>query len=118
MLAVSATRYPPQRIRGVSGTQRGNQFGRVKDYFEKVHQETCVIVQIETMHALEQVEDIAKVDSVDGVFFGPAELAADMDKQGQILDVQLWEHIRNAATQVEACRYIGDGFDQSIPTVE
>ncbi len=76
------------------------------------------MVQIETMHALEQVEDIAKDDSVDGVFFGPADLAADMDIQGQILDVQLWEHIRNAAKQVEACRYIVDGFNQSIHTIE
>jgi len=101
-LAVSATRYPPDGIRGVSGTQRGNQFGRVKDYFEKVHDETCVIVQIETMHALEQVEEIAAVDGVDGVFFGPADLAADMGKLGQILDVQLWERISNAAKQVEA----------------
>jgi len=54
------------------------------------------------MHALEQVEDIAKVDGVDGVFFGPADLSADMGKLGQILDVQLWEHISNAAKKVEA----------------
>ncbi|MCL4131865.1 UNVERIFIED_CONTAM: hypothetical protein GTU68_031251 [Idotea baltica] len=100
--AVSATRYPPEGIRGVSGTQRGNQFGRVKDYFEKVHSETCVIVQIETMHALDQVEEIAKVDGVDGVFFGPADLAADMGKLGQVTDEQLWEHIVNGAKRVEA----------------
>lgn len=101
-LAVSATRYPPEGIRGVSGTQRGNHFGRVKDYFEKVHQETCVIVQIETMHALSQVEAIAKVDGVDGVFFGPADLSADMGKLGQVNDAQLWEHISNGAKAVEA----------------
>jgi len=101
-LAVSATRYPPEGIRGVAGTQRANHFGRVKDYFEKVHQETGVIVQIETMHALQQVEQIAKVDGVDGVFFGPADLSADMGKLGQIQDVQLWEHISNAAKKVEA----------------
>lgn len=100
--AVSATRYPPEGIRGVSGTQRGNQFGRVNDYFEKVHSETCVIVQIETMHALDQIEEIAKVDGVDGVFFGPADLSADMGKLGQVNDAQLWEHIVNGAKRVEA----------------
>jgi len=31
-----------------------------------------------TMHALEQFEDIAKVGGVDGVFFRPADLSADM----------------------------------------
>jgi len=100
--AVRATRYPPQGIRGVSGTQRGNHFGRVKDYFEKVHDETCVLIQIETMHALENVEEIAQVDGVDGVFFGPADLSADMGKLGQVGDAQLWEHIGNAAKRVEA----------------
>lgn len=124
-LAVSATRYPPQGIRGVSGTQRANQYGRVTDYFEQVHNETCVIVQIETMHALEQVEAIAKVDGVDGVFFGPADLSADMGKLGGVNDVQLWEHIANGAKLVEAAgkpagtlvmdpakasRLINDGF--------
>lgn len=101
-LAVSATRYPPKGIRGVSGTTRANHFGRVTDYFDQVHNETCVLIQIETMHALERVEDIAKVDGVDGVFFGPADLSADMGKLGQVNDAQLWEHINNAAKRVEA----------------
>lgn len=101
-LAVSATRYPPKGIRGVSGMQRGNQFGRVSDYFEQVHNETCVIVQIETLHALERVEEIAQVDGVDGVFFGPADLAADMGKLGQVNDAQLWENIVNGAQRVQA----------------
>lgn len=101
-LAVSATRYPPEGIRGVSAAQRANQFGRAGDYFEQVHSETCVIVQIETMHALEQVEQIAQVDGVDGVFFGPADLSADMGKLGQVNDAQLWEHIENGAKRVEA----------------
>lgn len=101
-LAVSATRYPPEGIRGVSGTVRANHFGRVPDYFEQVHNETCVLIQIETMHALEHVEEIAQVDGVDGVFFGPADLSADMGKLGQVNDVQLWEHISNGAKRVEA----------------
>lgn len=124
-LAVSATRYPPQGIRGVSGTQRANHFGRVTDYFDQVHNETCVIVQIETLHALDQVEAIAKVDGVDGVFFGPADLSADMGKLGQVNDAQLWETIGNAAKTVQAAgkpagtlvmdptkaaRLINDGF--------
>lgn len=124
-LAVSATRYPPQGIRGVSGTTRANHFGRVTDYFDNVHNETCVLVQIETMHALEQVEAIAAVDGVDGVFFGPADLSADMGKLGQITDAGLWETISNAAKAVNkvgkpagtlvmdadrASRLINDGF--------
>ena len=50
--AVAATRYPPRGVRGVSMSQRGNRFGRVGDYFERVEAETCVLVQIETEAAL------------------------------------------------------------------
>lgn len=100
--AVSATRYPPHGIRGVSGTTRANHFGRVSDYFEKVHEQICVVVQIETLHALQQVEAIASVDGVDGVFFGPADLASDMGKLGKLADSQLWEVIADGAKRVES----------------
>lgn len=101
-LAVQSTRYPPHGIRGVSGTQRANDFGRVTDYFDEVHNELCVLVQVETMSAMEDVEAIASVDGVDGVFFGPADLSADMGKLGQITDPELWEHINKAAEKVVA----------------
>ena len=44
--AVSATRYPPQGIRGVSVSQRGNRYGTVADYFKQVNEEIAVILQI------------------------------------------------------------------------
>ena len=46
--AVAAVRYPPRGIRGVSSSSRSNRFGRVKDYFKRVDEEICLIVQIET----------------------------------------------------------------------
>ncbi len=95
--AVSATRYPPHGKRGVSMSQRGNRFGRIKDYFERVEEETCVIVQIETEEALSRVGEIAQVDGVDGVFFGPADLAADMGMLGQIASQELWARISEGA---------------------
>ena len=62
--AVAATRYPPQGVRGVSGCTRANRYGRVKDYFKRVHDETCVLVQVETQAAMKQIEAIAAVDAV------------------------------------------------------
>ena len=95
--AVAATRYPPRGIRGVSMSQRGNRFGRVSDYFERVEAETCVLVQIETREALARTEEIAAVDGVDGVFFGPADLAADMGLLGQLANDDLWSAIAQGA---------------------
>src|ERR1700675_442467 len=69
--AVAYTRYPPRGVRGVAGTTRATRFGRVKDYFKHAHEEICVLVQVETKGALDQLEDICAVDGVDGVFIGP-----------------------------------------------
>ena len=44
--AVRAMRYPPHGIRGVSVSSRANRYGRVTDYFGRVHHELCLLVQI------------------------------------------------------------------------
>jgi len=81
--AVAATRYPPAGVRGVAGTTRATRFGRVKDYAKRAHEEICVLVQVETKPALDQLEAICAVDGVDGVFIGPADLAASMGHRGK-----------------------------------
>lgn len=95
--AVAATRYPPQGVRGVSGNTRANKFGRVKDYVARVDQETTVILQLETAAAVAQAEAIGTVEGVSGVFFGPADIAADLGKVGQPMDPAVWDLIKPAA---------------------
>ena len=80
--AVAATRYPPAGFRGVSVVQRGNRFGRVSDFFERANEEICLLVQIETAAAAERVGEIAAQDGVDGIFVGPADLAASLGHLG------------------------------------
>ncbi len=98
--AVASTRYPPRGIRGVSGSTRANAFGRTSDYFAQVEEETTVIVQLETKAAVSQAVEIASVDGVSGVFFGPADIAADMELLGKPMDDAVWELIRPAAGKV------------------
>ena len=81
--AVRYVRYPPNGVRGVGGTTRASRYGAVEDYIAKAEEELCLLVQIETADALEKAEEIAAVDGVDGVFFGPADLAASMGYSGQ-----------------------------------
>jgi len=81
--AVAATRYPPQGMRGVAGLTRATRFGRVADYARRAADELCVLVQVETGEALGQLEQIAAVDGVDGVFIGPADLAASLGYPGE-----------------------------------
>jgi 4-hydroxy-2-oxoheptanedioate aldolase len=83
--AVAATRYPPKGIRGFAGTTRANLYARVPDYAKKAEDEICVLVQAETRKAVSEIEAIAKVEGVDGIFIGPADLAADL---GHIANTQ------------------------------
>ncbi len=80
--AVAATRYPPQGTRGVAVAIRANRFGRVKEYAQRANEEICVQVQIETRQALANLEAIAAVEGVDGLFIGPSDLAADLGHLG------------------------------------
>ena len=80
--AVSATRYPPQGIRGVSVSQRSNRYGTVPDYFKNVNQHICVMVQIESRAGVAAVKDIAAVEGVDCIFVGPSDLAAALGHLG------------------------------------
>jgi 4-hydroxy-2-oxoheptanedioate aldolase len=81
--AVAAMRYPPKGIRGVAGMTRASNFGRVQGYARKAEAELCLLVQAETREALGRLEEIASVDGVDGVFIGPADLAASLGYPGQ-----------------------------------
>ena len=80
---VGATRYPPQGTRGVgSAVARVSRWGARRDYVGRANDEVCLLVQAETATALENLEAICAVDGVDGVFIGPADLAASMGHLG------------------------------------
>jgi 4-hydroxy-2-oxoheptanedioate aldolase len=81
--AVAATRYPPTGVRGVAGTTRATRFGRIKNYAKTAQQELCVLLQVETKTALDNIEAICAVDGVDGVFIGPADLHASLGYTGE-----------------------------------
>ena len=95
--AVAATRYPPQGVRGVAAMHRASRFGTVPDYLKRAGGETCVIVQIETPQALQNLEAIAAVDGVDCIFVGPGDLAASMGLIGEIGHPQVQAHLKGAA---------------------
>lgn len=98
--AVAATRYPPHGIRGVSGCTRANGFARMSDYFSRIEEETAVLVQVETRAAIAQVLEIGRVEGIDGVFFGPADIAADIGLLGKPGDPAVWDVIRPAARKL------------------
>ena len=80
---VAATRYPPHGVRGVgAAVARASRWGLRRHYLDEADGEICVLVQAETVTALRNLESICAVDGVDGVFIGPADLAASMGHRG------------------------------------
>lgn len=100
--AVAATRYPPAGIRGIATTTRANRFGRVKNYPTRANDEICVIVQIETAAAVANIEAIAAVDGVDGLFIGPSDLAAALGHPGDYANATVRAAIEDAIARIRA----------------
>jgi len=80
---VAATRYPPAGIRGVAGGTRAGRWNRRPHYLQEANDEVCLLVQVETMTAIENLDGIVATEGVDGIFFGPADLSASMGLLGQ-----------------------------------
>src|SRR5215471_9253495 len=59
-----AKRYPTAGLRGVAVASRASRYGRVTDYLKKADAEVCLLVQVETRSAMDQLEAIAKVEGV------------------------------------------------------
>jgi 4-hydroxy-2-oxoheptanedioate aldolase len=101
--AVLAMRYPPAGMRGVSGLTRATRFGRVEDYARRASEELCLIVQVETQEALDGLEGIARVEGVDGVFIGPADLSASLGYPSEQGHPAVRSAIDDAIRRVRAC---------------
>jgi 2-dehydro-3-deoxyglucarate aldolase len=102
--AVAATRYPPEGVRGLASMSRATRFGTTPNYARSANTTVGVVVQLETPQALDQLEDIASVTGIDGLFIGPADLSAAMGHLGQpthpaVLDLM--------ARAVQRCKSLG-----------
>lgn len=80
-MLVRACRFPPAGTRGVGAfLARASRFGAIPDYVATADAEICLIVQIESQSALDNLDAILAVDGVDGAFIGPSDLAADLGR--------------------------------------
>jgi len=98
--AVRYTRYPQQGLRGVAGATRAAGYGRTKDYMKHAHEEICLLVQVETRKAMSNLEAIAGVEGVDGVFIGPNDLSADLGYLGNWQHPEVWKVMEDAAKRI------------------
>jgi 4-hydroxy-2-oxoheptanedioate aldolase len=100
---VAATRFPPNGIRGIaSATSRASRFGTMANYLQETHKDLCVITQIESRQALDDIEAIAAVDGVDALFVGPGDLAGSLGHLGDPGHPEVRTAIENALARIKA----------------
>jgi 4-hydroxy-2-oxoheptanedioate aldolase len=100
---VRAVRYPPNGTRGVGHVLgRASRWGRVHDYLTLADDEICLLVQIESRQGMDNLEAIAGVDGVDGLFLGPADLTASLGHTGDMANPEMQAVIQRTIERIIA----------------
>ncbi|WP_137819116.1 4-hydroxy-2-oxoheptanedioate aldolase [Pseudomonas sp. 2FG] len=98
---VRAMRYPPHGIRGVgSALARASRWNSIPGYLDHADEQMCLLVQIENLEGLANLDAIAAVAGVDGVFIGPADLCAAMGHRGNPGHPEVQAAIEDAIARV------------------
>ncbi len=100
--AFSYGRYPPRGIRGVSG-DRAVQWGLgAKEYLGNADNETLIVPLIETREAVQDIDSILKVQGLEAIFFGPADMSASYGYLGEWEGPGVAKHILDVRAKAEA----------------
>jgi 4-hydroxy-2-oxoheptanedioate aldolase len=106
---VKAVRYPPEGIRGLgTSLARAARWNQIPGYLKKANSEICLLVQVETATALENLDEIIAVEGVDGVFIGPSDISASMGYIGDAGHPVVVEAINTGLQKIRAAgKYAG-----------
>ncbi len=100
---VKTMHYPPRGVRGVgTALARAARWNIVNGYFEDVADELCLLIQVESVKAMENLDEILQVDGIDGVFIGPADLAGSMGHLGNPAHPDVLALVSEAIAKIRA----------------
>lgn len=101
---VEAAKFPPLGLRGVTaGRSQGYGYGsKVVDYMSRANVETAAIVMVEEAEGLSNVEAIAAVKGLDGIFVGPGDLAISLGCPGEAMHADMQDAYRAIAAAAKA----------------
>ncbi len=97
---VDTAKYLPMGNRGVCNpravTYGVNGVESMQNYYKEANEETMIIIQIETKTAVENMEEIAKVEGIDSFFIGPMDLSNTLGIVGEFDHPKLKEYTDRA----------------------
>ena len=101
---VASVKYPPVGRRGLAGV-RANGFGlmgSLGDYTRLANANMLVSVQVETQEAIDNLDQIMKVEGIDVVFIGPNDLATSLGYPGESANPKVLEVIEGLVKRIHA----------------
>lgn len=100
---VRSMQYPPAGVRGVGAAlARASAYNAIPDYLQTANAETCLLLQVESAAGVAALDDILAVEGVDGVFIGPADLAADLGFLGKPGAQEVQTVVRESLARIRA----------------
>jgi 4-hydroxy-2-oxoheptanedioate aldolase len=77
--AASFMRYPPRGVRGMATLTPAVEFGLSFDsYYQNEDQQLLGILQIENTEILQHLDEVARLEAIDVLFVGPADLTLSL----------------------------------------
>jgi 2-keto-3-deoxy-L-rhamnonate aldolase RhmA len=117
--AIRMMYYPPRGARGMAKMVRATGFGRHADeYIANLEKNLVGVIQIETLNALQNIDDISATEGVDVLFVGPNDLSLALGIFGQFDHALYQKAIRDVASAAKKHRKVTGVLLQDVNEYE
>ncbi|HCN06650.1 MAG TPA: hypothetical protein DIT01_01870 [Lentisphaeria bacterium] len=110
--AVAACRYPPDGCRGFGNTYAAN-YGRDEDEYSRLANDLIFcVVQVESIHSVNEIEEMISVPGLDGLIYGPNDMSGTTSRFRDMANPELLDAIdRIESVAIAAGIPVGAGLN-------
>ncbi|MGQ0523973.1 MAG: HpcH/HpaI aldolase family protein [Betaproteobacteria bacterium] len=104
---LAAVKYHPAGKRGLAAGTRAavyDSHGTLADYVKAANEATLIAIQLEDREAIENIDELLKVDDIDVFFIGPSDLSQSMGYPGNPKAPPVAEAIESSFRKMVAAR--------------
>ncbi len=80
---VAAAKFPPEGERGASFCRPAGYGDTFKPYYDRHNEDVVIVAMVEHIRAVENIEQIVRVEGIDALFMGPYDLSSSMGIVGE-----------------------------------